>query len=517
MIEKIAIQYVSMTDENLRLISCGITIAGAIVAASFHKSATELRRAPYFAYSGLIFFIIAASQLVWLGSIPAITGGFLWALMSVDIIVGLGAGYAFGTIAMARSRDAYGHARMAVLAFIPLANFWLLLTPSKNEVSANRVPTISLLTGALGVMTGFVLLIAGAALGAFIRVETNRVAAEAENSPAMQRQGVDMMLRGLGVEKTLLRIAAEVPSQRINDTTTLLRVIGDGKTLRYVYEVSNNPESLPTSMRTRLVQHNCTYEGLRPIIDAGATIEHVYGRSDGTRLGAVTITQAICESPPEPESPSNLTDADIARMIEASPAGEMYRAISSYYPEEATYLRDSMLDLLAGGAGKEEATSKMLVVGAEIRRRHAGNLRTAPDQSLRAVLQFQTQVISALDDDPILCNRVVMFGPGTIPVSERHRVVALMESAGLLYRTMYEGEKSPVKRAQATDDDWTNLVTDFYAAGGTDDELDLVMDPDIQSPQLCGAMLQFLRVLTDADFPGSDRLRAEMVAAINEG
>jgi hypothetical protein len=74
-----------------------------------------------------------------------------------------------------------------------------------------------------------------------------------------------------------------------------------------------------------------------------------------------------------------------------------------------------------------------------------------------------------------------------------------------------------VQRTQATDDDWGNLIVDFYAAGGTDDELDLVMQPDIQSPQLCGAMLRFLRVLTDADFLGSDRLRAETVAAINEG
>jgi len=92
-----------------------------------------------------------------------------------------------------------------------------------------------------------------------------------------------------------------------------------------------------------------------------------------------------------------------------------------------------------------------------------------------------------------------------------------MDSAGLLYRAMYEGEQSPVQRAQATDDDWGNLIVDFYAAGGTDDELDLVMQPDIQNPQLCGAMLRFLRVLTDAEFPGSDRLRAEMVAAMNEG
>ncbi|RXV60101.1 hypothetical protein C6W92_14150 [Roseovarius sp. A46] len=295
MFEDLAIQYVSQTEDSLRLIAYGIIIAGAIVAAIFHKSTAELRRVPYFAYSGLLFFVAAASQLVWLGSIPAMTGGFLWLLMLVDVVVRLGVGYAFGIIAMARSRDAYGHARVAFLAFIPIANFWLLLTPSKNEVSANRAPTIPLLTGTLGVLTGFVLLFASVALSAFIQVETNRMVAEAENDPAMQRAGVDMMLRGQGLEETLRQMAAEVSSQRVDETTTLLRVVGDGTTLRYVYKVSTNPDALPMSMRMGLVQHNCTYEALRFVIEAGATVEHVYQRTDGAEIGVVTVTRDVCD------------------------------------------------------------------------------------------------------------------------------------------------------------------------------------------------------------------------------
>ena len=133
MLEDAAIQYVNQSEDNLRLIGYGIVIAGAVLAAIVHKSNAERRRAPYFAYSGLLLFIAAAAQLVWFGSIPAMKGGFLWVFMLVDIVVDLAVGYAFGVIAMARSRDAYGHARMAALAFIPIANFWLLLTPSKNE------------------------------------------------------------------------------------------------------------------------------------------------------------------------------------------------------------------------------------------------------------------------------------------------------------------------------------------------------------------------------------------------
>ena len=295
MLEEVAIHYVSQTEGSLRLISYGITIAGAIAAAIFHKSDGELQRAPYFAYSGLLVFIVSAFQLVWFGSIPAMTGGFLWVLMLVDVVVGLGVGYALGIVAMARSRDAYGHARMAFLAFIPFANLWLLFVSSKNVVSANRAPMIPLLSGALGVLTGFILLAAGVALGGLIQVELDRMVAEAERDPAMQRAGVDMMLHSQGIEETLRQLATGVPSRRIDEVTILLRVTGDGTTLRYLYEVSTNPDVLPITMHTNLVQHNCTYEALRPVIEAGATVEHVYQRTDGSEIGVVAVTQESCE------------------------------------------------------------------------------------------------------------------------------------------------------------------------------------------------------------------------------
>jgi hypothetical protein len=184
---------------------------------------------------------------------------------------------------------------MAFLAFIPFANFWLLFTPSKNVVSANRAPMIPLLSGTLGVLIGFVLLVAGVALATFTQVGLDRMVAKAENNPVALRAGVDIMLRSQGIEETLRQLASEVPTgQRIDEVTILLRVTGDGTTLRYLYEVSTNPDALPISMHTNLVQHNCTYEALHAVIEAGATIEHVYQRTNGSEIGVVAVTRDIC-------------------------------------------------------------------------------------------------------------------------------------------------------------------------------------------------------------------------------
>ena len=67
------------------------------------------------------------------------------------------------------------------------------------------------------------------------------------------------------------------------------------RSLRYVYEISSDPKKLSILMREGLVQQNCTYEGLKPVVEAGATIEHLYLRSDGTKIDTVY-------RPPAPET-----------------------------------------------------------------------------------------------------------------------------------------------------------------------------------------------------------------------
>ena len=81
---------------------------------------------------------------------------------------------------------------------------------------------------------------------------------------------------------------------RIDEMTTLMRIEGKGTTLRYLYELSADIDTLSTVLRRRVIQHNCTYEALLPVIDAGATIEHVYHREDGSEIGTVKVSRELC-------------------------------------------------------------------------------------------------------------------------------------------------------------------------------------------------------------------------------
>lgn len=514
MFEYFAISLMNQSEAALIAWAIGLFLLGFALALRMRRNSQwSLRRVPYFLALAGISLLLSALPLAWVATFEAMKHGVLWLLVASVFLGGAAFGYVYGVISHARSVSGYGDGSSAWMAFVPLANLFLLF---KAPIQKDEAKSAKQMTGNfLGVVLGlFLLALAQVVTKAGDDVLDNMVE-QAEVDAEMQSITTEAMLRAQGLEAVLNQMAAEVQSQKIDETTTLLRVEARTKTLRYVYRVDTNAQKLQTSVRRGLTEHNCTYEGLVPFIQAGATIEHFYGRPDGTELGTVTITQTKCDNL-EPEVPAKPTEAEIMAMVEATPAGEIYRALKRYYPEEAKYFRDRMMALLSEGVDEEEAFSKMLTVGAEIRQRHATNLRTAPDQSLLAILQFQTQIFAAFDDDPVLCNRVIMFGPGSIPEDQHHRIVELMDSVGLLYRAMYEGEQSPVQRTPATDADWGNLIADFYAAGGTDDEFDLIMQPDIQNPQLCSGMLRFLYVLTDSDFPGSNRLRAEIVAAMNE-
>ncbi|MFH1342919.1 MAG: hypothetical protein ABIL01_17210, partial [Pseudomonadota bacterium] len=66
MIEDLALHYSQLPEQQLRLIAYGLVIIGGIVGGLTNRSVAEIRRAPYFALSGLIFLCMSAMTFVGL-------------------------------------------------------------------------------------------------------------------------------------------------------------------------------------------------------------------------------------------------------------------------------------------------------------------------------------------------------------------------------------------------------------------------------------------------------------------
>ena len=292
MLEELAFEFIDQNEDALGAIGFGIAFLGFVIALIVQSRAKgELQRAPYFALSMLLFLISSALTFMWLSSLQVILLGFLWVLVGAVFLGTAVVGYFYGVIALARSRDAYGHGRYATLAWIPIANFWLLLKESKNALSINRVPTIPLLSGGVGVIVGFVVAAAGIGLSATFQVYGDRMIEKLDLEASMAR-----MIRYQGLEKALQFIAASPPQLPIviDEVTTLTTIVADGSRLRSTFVVALDDVTLSDQFRAEIERGICTYEPFILLLRDGAAIEEVYVKANGSAIGRHIVTRDMC-------------------------------------------------------------------------------------------------------------------------------------------------------------------------------------------------------------------------------
>lgn len=200
-------------------------------------------------------------------------------------------------------------------------------------------------------------------------------------------------------------------------------------------------------------------------------------------------------------------------MLGTSPSGRYLSALKEYYPQDFEELRAKIIATVESGYDPARARRELTMTGLRIRARHASAVRKASDETLRRIIRMNLTVAVQLRDDPMLCNRFLASGLQGLPEDRR---AALEDDfdVTLFLGAAHEGETDPVARGRITREDVRALAAAFVDAGGTAAELAVLNPFDPEDPDACAAGLRFLRVLSDADFPNSDRLRAEMAVSI---
>ena len=294
--ENIAINLLNLKEEELRALGFAFMVVGAIIAALTTNSSSMIERAPYFAYSALLYFTVSCAQSIWLLSQSAIAGGYLWVLTVVGFAISMAAGHVYCRMAMARSRDVHGHGRMAFLAFVPFANLWLLLTPSNSMATVGREPTQPLFTGVLGVLFGIFLLFAAGYVSVHIDRKVAQQIQQVQFEPESQQSVIELLIRSVGLEETLRMMAGEAELPVILDSATKITAIEvDGTRLRRTYTVDLQLESMSDEYKAQNISIVCAAFALRSVLKAGASIQDIYVRPDGSQIDDMTITNVECE------------------------------------------------------------------------------------------------------------------------------------------------------------------------------------------------------------------------------
>lgn len=250
-----------------------------------------MTRAPYFLGNAVIVFVAALSAAFLVPSTATVGGESVWLFVLCWALAQAACGFFLWRLAASRSRDAYGHAKAAIIAFIPLINIWLIAVPSRDEVRDIRP---------FWQGRGFIYVLAGLGLLGWGHFATGKIAERF--SVAAIGEGalpVELELRYLlnryGLEKTLelLTYTLQLPA-RINDALVLFDHEAAGEVYRKIFVVDAKTLPPDFDLAGSVRKGRCADKGDMELLRAGAILEEIYYNRDGDRLLTVAVTAEGC-------------------------------------------------------------------------------------------------------------------------------------------------------------------------------------------------------------------------------
>lgn len=275
-----------------------IIILAALVFGYIKKVDNRMQRGTYFLNSAIVVFFVSISQAIWIFSVEAATGGYLAVLVALDIAAWVTAGYWTMTIAKARSNDAFGHSRFAALGFIPIANLWLLFTPSKEQ-QPYALPNSSYLGGVTAVIIGLVII--GVSRGATVTVDRAiqdqiTLAAQSEKAMGLTEVYFNYYAMDEGLKAGLEYLASlETLGKHTNGETSMERIdVGDNNIVYRNRIIDDSVTATNSAWEENIRNYFCT--NYKFVLEAGGSIQFdMFTNRNGT-ITMITASKETCNA-----------------------------------------------------------------------------------------------------------------------------------------------------------------------------------------------------------------------------
>lgn len=273
-----------------------ITYPAALIFGFLKTVEVQMKRGTYFLNSAIILFICTLVQSVWLFNPQAIAYGFLFIIVAADILCWILAGIAYVYIAKARSNDAYGHSKFAILAFIPLGNLLLLFKGSKNK-NYNPNETQHLTSGWPAVIIAFIIYFISGGLFEILDQKIDNFF----NDPNSEELRIEIGKKytvyygeAYGLPKALNYMKSiEVIGQEYPDGTTLEDIIVEGNSITFMYNRPTNLRNFSFERKNELLNFLCNYNPY--IIEQGATIKWHFYSFVNPEVMLLEANKSICK------------------------------------------------------------------------------------------------------------------------------------------------------------------------------------------------------------------------------
>jgi hypothetical protein len=292
-----AIAFYSLRTEQQAALNMIFFIVGGILFSSTMKGSWEIERSPFFVYSAIIISLsYLPGVITWLTYAQALRSEATWLIVLQTAVIMVLCGYSLALVASARSRNAVGSNWMAVLAFIPVANLWLLFAPPRSDDSPALLRPPRLMRGEVGVILAIALIIASAVAG---RLLVNLVRIDAEElvnaDPGYAKSVIRRMIVTRGLPQTLKQIAENAkPPVSIDEVTVLSKIVALDNELFRTFTVDMEDLIVDEFLRRDNADYLCQHPSMYELLVAGAQVHEIFAAKSGVRFGQFTITADDC-------------------------------------------------------------------------------------------------------------------------------------------------------------------------------------------------------------------------------
>lgn len=271
-----------------------LIVAGGFIGSRIFTVEIALRRVTYLWFLAGCNILLTISQLGWLMSGAAADQGLISAfiLLQLSFFIIFGAAVYYGSAA--RSNDIKGTTDSAWLAFVPLANLWLLF--KRGEHTASQSPSVR---SAFARYVGDPLLV----LAALCVMAISQVIERAmEESSAFEVTESAALREAVSAAQTLeeaFRAEAEASSRqlpmRIDEVTVFRKIAADGKTLKLYFDVERDIPGFRADFKSSLAAEQCAPEMFLHDLSRGGTIMYIYTGPSGNTIDTFLISKADCD------------------------------------------------------------------------------------------------------------------------------------------------------------------------------------------------------------------------------
>lgn len=202
----------------------------------------------------------------------------------------------------------------------------------------------------------------------------------------------------------------------------------------------------------------------------------------------------------------------VSAEFQNEPLRSMAAGMFTWFPAEVTAMRAAMVQAVeTGDVSVESLRAAVQPITGPV---HA-LVASVPDDGLVALLDDQIALHARLLAEPLICARMVVQGPNrevlTHPLMAGYDLQAhYSEYFYTLNRARYSSPGVP-----ASDADYAAFGVAM--AGLPEQALDAIDANRADDPHLCGAVIALLEVARDADFPGAERVRRDLLFGMMSG